>query len=131
MTIYGVAIISGCMFVGNLIGDILGELMMVNSNVGGVGFSMIFLILMTDSSLFGSKLSKSAIDGLKYWQNMYIPVVAAMTASQNVVQAMSGGVVAVVAGFLATTVCFLLLPLFNIKLFKSYLDQQESEIIAE
>ncbi len=57
MTIYGAAVISCCMFLGNFIGDILGKLMGVDSNVGGVGFAMLFLILVTATEMIGSKLS--------------------------------------------------------------------------
>ena len=41
---------------------------------------------------------------------MYIPIVIAMSATQNVKAAVSGGWVAVLAGILATTVCFTLIP---------------------
>ena len=126
MTIYGVAIISGCMFVGSLIGDILGRLMGVDANVGGVGFAMLFLILITGSDLYGSKLSKTTTKGLKYWQSMFIPVVAAMTASQNVVQAVSGGAIAILAGLLAVMTSFFILPLLN-KIFQSYEVDEELE----
>ncbi|MGI6704478.1 MAG: malonate transporter subunit MadL [Clostridia bacterium] len=127
MTIYGVAIISACMFVGNFIGDVLGQLMGVDSNVGGVGFAMLFLILITGSDLYGSKLSETTTKGLKYWQSMFIPVVAAMTASQNVVQAVSGGPIAILAGLLAVMTSFIILPSLN-KVFQSYEVDEELEV---
>ncbi len=42
MAIYGVMLLSVCMFVGVLLGDILGVAVGVNSNIGGVGFAMLF-----------------------------------------------------------------------------------------
>lgn len=119
MSIYGVAIISGCMLAGNLVGDILGEIMGIDANVGGVGFAMLFLLLVTDSGLHKNELSEVAIEGLKYWQSMYIPVVAAMTASQNVLQALSGGSLAVLAGLTTVVAGFISLPLLN-RIFQSY-----------
>ncbi|HNR03216.1 MAG TPA: malonate transporter subunit MadL [Bacillota bacterium] len=130
MTIYGAAIIAGCMFVGSFIGDALGGLMGIDANVGGVGFSMLFLILITGSDLFGKKSSAATSEGLEYWQSMYIPVVAAMTASQNVVQAVSGGVMAVLAGLIAVAVGFALLPVLN-NMFKSYEVERETEVKGE
>lgn len=130
MSIYGVAIISGCMFAGNFVGDLLGRLSGIDSNLGSVGFAMLFLILCTNTNLVGSKLSETTVDGLKYWQTMYVPVVVAMTASQNVIQAVSGGTIAILAGFLSVIACFLLLPLLN-KIFQFYEVNQESEAVAK
>lgn len=44
---------------------------------------------------------------------MYIPIVVAMAAQQNVVAAVSGGPVAVLAGTLAVVVSFALVPLIS------------------
>jgi malonate transporter MadL subunit len=44
---------------------------------------------------------------------MYIPVVIAMSATQNVKAALSGGWVALVVGVFATLLCFLLIPLLS------------------
>lgn len=113
MTIYGVAIVSGCMIAGIFVGDILGSLMGIGANVGGVGFAMLFLVLITGTGLFKIELSETTSSGLKYWQTMFIPVVTAMAASQNVVQAATGGMVAILAGFMSVILCFLFLPLLN------------------
>ncbi len=47
--IYGVALLAGCMLVGSFIGNVLGALIGLNSDVGGVGFAMLLLILVTNS----------------------------------------------------------------------------------
>ena len=44
MTIYGVALLAICTLVGVFIGDLLGSLLGVKSNVGGVGIAMMLLI---------------------------------------------------------------------------------------
>jgi malonate transporter MadL subunit len=44
---------------------------------------------------------------------MYIPVVVAMSATQNVKAALSGGWVAILAGILATIGCYLLIPVLS------------------
>ena len=43
MVIYGVALLSFCMLVGVFVGDILGKLIGVQANVGGVGIAMLLL----------------------------------------------------------------------------------------
>ena len=47
MVIYGVALLAGCYMAGNVIGDILGALLGVKANIGGVGFAMLFLIIIS------------------------------------------------------------------------------------
>ncbi|MEC8918299.1 MAG: malonate transporter subunit MadL, partial [Pseudomonadota bacterium] len=37
MVIYGVALLAGCMLVGLIIGDVLGQLLGIDANLGGVG----------------------------------------------------------------------------------------------
>ena len=46
MVIYGVALLAGCYMAGNVIGDILGALLGVKANIGGVGFAKLFLIII-------------------------------------------------------------------------------------
>ena len=45
MVIYGVALLSICTLIGMFAGDLLGQLIGVKANVGGVGFAMLLLIL--------------------------------------------------------------------------------------
>lgn len=46
MIIYGVALLAFCFLTGNYIGDILGALLGVKANVGGVGFAMLLLLFL-------------------------------------------------------------------------------------
>ena len=43
--IYGVALLAGCMFVGSFIGNLLGVWTGLGSDIGGVGFAMILLVV--------------------------------------------------------------------------------------
>ena len=47
MVVYGVALLAGCYMAGNFIGDVLGALLGVKANIGGVGFAMLLLILIS------------------------------------------------------------------------------------
>jgi malonate transporter MadL subunit len=113
MLIYGVAILSGCFIIGQLIGESLGRLLHINANVGGVGFAMLLLILvnrwMHKKKWFSAEMDK----GVMFWNKMYIPVIVAMSASQNVAVALSGGFVAIIAGGFSVIICFLLIPVFQ------------------
>lgn len=106
--INGVAIISACMFAGFFIGSVIGDLVGVGSNVGGVGFAMLLLLLVTDYLRRKDKLSKNISDGIMFWQSLYIPVVIAMTATQNVVQAVSAGSFAIVCGMIVVILGFVI-----------------------
>jgi len=110
MVIFGVTILSFCMFIGMFIGDGLGKLIGVKANVGGVGFAMLFLVLLVDYLLKKEKLSAEAQKGIQFWSAMYIPIIVAMAAKQNVVAAIKGGPTAILAGVLAVFVAFLLVP---------------------
>ena len=111
MIIYGVAILSGCMFVGLFVGELLGKAIGVSGNVGGIGFAMLLLVVVIEFLLKKDKISQKAQDGIYFWRYMYIPLVVAMACRQNVVAAISGGPVAVISGIVVVIVLFLLVPL--------------------
>ena len=111
--IYGVALLSGCMLVGSFIGNLLGLWTGLGSDIGGVGFAMILLLLLTNSKKVNKLLPEGYVKGINFWKEMFIPVVIAMSASQNVISALSGGVLALVAGLSTVLVAFLLIPVIN------------------
>ena len=111
--IYGVAIIAICVLFGQAAGELLGILVGLNTNVGGVGFAMILLILLSNCLKRRGRLDKRMEEGINFCSKMYIPVVIAMTASQNVVQAVSQGIAAILAGITACVAGFLLVPVFS------------------
>ena len=96
-----------------LLGDILGALLHVKANVGGVGFAMLFLILLSNKGIDAGWLDKKSQEGIAFWSAMYIPIVVAMSSIQNVVAAISGGAVAILGGLLCTVFGFLLIPIMS------------------
>jgi len=113
MIIYGVALLSACLVVGLYAGELLGQLLGVQANVGGVGIAMLLLVLASGSARMKSLVTGASGEGVKFWSAMYIPIVVAMAASQNVVAAVSGGMLAVLAGVIAVLVSFALVPVLS------------------
>ena len=110
MVIYGVALLSFCMLAGVFLGDLLGKLIGVQANVGGVGIAMLLLIFLSNLHDHGLKMSAPTETGINFWSAMYIPIVVAMAAQQNVIAALSSGWMAITAGIAAVVASFLLIP---------------------
>lgn len=110
MTIYGVALLAFCFLVGKILGYLLGDILQFNGDIGGVGFAMILLILC--HTYFKNKgwITAPSTKGILFWSSMYLPVIVAMAATQNVHAALSGGMLALLAGSIATLAGFLLVP---------------------
>lgn len=98
MVIYGVGLLAFCMLAGSFLGDLLGQIIGVQANVGGVGIAMLLLILLVHSTGAHFKLKAASEKGIHFWSALYIPIVVAMAAKQNVVAAVSGGWLAILAG---------------------------------
>lgn len=111
MVIYGVALLSACMLAGVFVGDMLGQLIGVRANVGGVGIAMLLLIFLSNLSARRFRLNPITESGIGFWSAMYIPIVVAMAAKQNVIAAISSGWMAIVAGIAAVVASFLMIPL--------------------
>ncbi len=124
--IYGVALLAACMFVGSLIGNILGVITGINSDIGGVGFAMLLLLIVTNSKKLTSLLPKDYEKGIDFWKSMFIPIIIAMSMSQNVVAALSQGWLALVAGLGVVAVAFMFVPLLN-KLVPEKKDKEEAK----
>ncbi|MCK0746355.1 malonate transporter subunit MadL [Chromohalobacter nigrandesensis] len=112
MVIYGVALLAGCMMIGLVIGDLLGQLLGINANLGGVGIAMLLLIFVTGYLKVRGKLPEATVSGINFWNAMYIPIVVAMAASQNVAAAFGGGLVALFGGALAVVLGLAMVPVF-------------------
>ena len=110
MVIYGVALLAGCLLAGIFLGELLGRLIGVPANVGGVGIAMLLLIFASDWLKERGRLKPATEQGVIFWSSIYIPVVVAMAAGQNVVAALEGGLAAFLAGTLAVVVCLALVP---------------------
>lgn len=113
MIVYGVALLSICLIIGMLVGETLGVSMGVEANVGGVGIAMLLLVFASNSDKFKSLSTGAAGTGIQFWSAMYIPIVVAMAARQNVAAAADGGLLALVAGVAAVVVSFALVPVLS------------------
>ncbi len=110
MVIYGVALLAVCLLAGLFAGDLLGRLIGVDANVGGVGIAMLLLIVAVDRMNLRRPLLPATREGVLFWSGIYIPIVVAMAARQNVVAALDGGLAAFLAGALAVIACLALVP---------------------
>jgi malonate transporter MadL subunit len=127
MVIFGVALLSACMFLGLTIGSALGALLGLQADVGGVGFASLFL--MISSEYFGKRgfLKGLPEAGIRFWSAMYIPVVVAMAMNQNIVAAISGGPAAILAGIAGCGIMFpLIKPLTKLAKFSEDWDRERS-----
>ena len=122
MKIYGVALLAGCFLAGQWIGNLLGVWIDVPGNMGGVAFAMFLLILLNEKMKKHGYFDSESEKGIMFWNAMYIPIVVAMSATQNVKAALTGGWVAVVVGIVATALCLLLVPLLSRMAGKKKLD---------
>src|SRR5690348_15906465 len=113
MTIYGVAIMAICTLLGEGLGDLLGTALHVQANVGGVGLAMIFLIMARLWLLRRGVLTSGIKLGVEFWATMYIHIVVAMAAQQNVVAAVRGGPVVLIAGIATFLLCGVILALIG------------------
>jgi len=97
------------MFIGETIGTFLGTIIGIGGDIGGVGFAMLLLLL------FGNlvKLDEKTSRGITFLSAIYIPIIVAMSSIQNVVAAIKGGPVALLAGLLATVASVLLVPIIS------------------
>ncbi|MBI9104580.1 MAG: malonate transporter subunit MadL [Spirochaetales bacterium] len=113
MQIYGLGIVAACYFAGNFIGRILGQLIGIGGNVGGVGLAMLALVIVGAKMQKKGGFSEKTEKGILFLSSIYIPVVVAMAAKQNVVAAIDGGAVAFLAGGVATIGAMALVPLLS------------------
>lgn len=113
MVIFGTALLAACYLAGLLIGDAFGALIGVKANVGGVGIAMMLLItaqtVLRDRGLLNAVSEK----GITFWAMMYIPVVVAMAATQNVLVAAKAGPVALIAAAGSVILCACVISFIN------------------
>ncbi len=113
MIIYGTALLAACHLLGIVLGDLLGQALGVKTNVGGVGIAMLLLIIARIYLHRSSRLCAVSESGVHYWGALYIPVVVAMAMQQNVVAALRGGPVAVIAAVGSVLICGLFVSFIN------------------
>lgn len=113
MAIYGTALLSMCFLIGIGLGRCLGMLCGVEADIGGVGIGMLLLIGSTDYLHRTGRLAPPTEAGIAFWSSMYVPIVVAMSASQNVVAALKASWVAITAGSFGVAICFGLVAVFT------------------
>ena len=113
MIIYGTALLAVCHLLGIFIGDLLGQALGVKTNVGGVGIAMLLLIFARIYMQKKNMLPKLTELGVEYWGAMYIPVVVAMAAQQDMVSALRGGPVALLSAVGAVAICAVVIAAIN------------------
>ena len=113
MAIYGTALLSICLLVGLIGGKWIGLAMGIDANVGGVGIAMLLLIVVSNRLRSSGRMSTPTQSGVLFWSSIYIPIVVAMAASQNVMAAVGGGIVALVAGAAVVVCGFACVPLIS------------------
>lgn len=113
MAIYGTALLSLCLICGLILGQLIGLAIGIDANVGGVGIAMLLLILISGRLQSMGLMARPTQSGVLFWSSIYIPIVVAMAASQNVRAAVGSGTVAVVAGIVVVIVSFVMVPLIS------------------
>jgi len=113
MTIYGVGLLAGCFIFGQLLGELLGRSLHIDANVGGVGFAMLIFIILKEWLLHKQYNLATSIQGVAFWDAMYIPIIVAMSATQNVKVGLSSGHVAILAGIVPSLCLILLVPILS------------------
>ncbi|WP_181351243.1 malonate transporter subunit MadL [Thalassobacillus sp. CUG 92003] len=129
MVIYGVTLLAICLLAGTFLGEVVGVLVGVDANVGGVGIAMLMLVLLVDYLKRKGKLKVKSQEGVAFWSAMYIPIVIAMAAKQNVVAAVDGGPVAILAGVTVVGVSWAMVPLLS-KIGKDKSEDFDQEMIG-
>lgn len=113
MTIYGVALLALCFLAGKILGLSLGDFLEVDGDIGGVGFAMILLMLTHGYLTRRGMIKPETTGGILFWSSMYIPIIVAMAATQNVKAAIAGGPLALLAGITAVAGAFALVPVIS------------------
>jgi malonate transporter MadL subunit len=113
MIIFGTALLAACYLAGIFIGELIAILIGVKANVGGVGIAMMLLIAAQHYLRKRGLLSNESERGITFWAMLYIPVVVAMAATQNVVVAVKGGPIALISAAGSFALCALAVSAIN------------------
>lgn len=113
MVIYGIALLGICTLIGLMLGALLGSLFGIDANVGGIGIAMFLLMFFSSSLNTRFKIGDISEKGVTFWSMIYIPIVVAMAAKQNVIGALDGGLMALIAGIIVVAVSFIFIPIIT------------------
>ena len=67
MVVYGVALLSFCMLAGVFLGRLLGYLLGIDANVGGIGIAMLLLIFIANKKSMAIKIDANTKSGINFW----------------------------------------------------------------
>ena len=113
MVIYGVTLLAFSFLLGLILGEFFGYLLGIDANLGGVGFAMLILIFLSNYLKVNLNFGEVSEKGITFWSAIYIPIVVAMAAKQNVIAAIDGGMIAIIGGSLSVFISFLMIPLIS------------------
>ena len=113
MVIFGTALLAACYLVGTLLGDMIGAVIGVKANVGGIGIAMLLLVVVQNWLRQRGMLLTNTERGITFWAMMYIPVVVAMAATQNVIVAWKSGPIALIAAAGSFILCACTIAFIN------------------
>ena len=105
MVIYGTALLAASTLLGTFVGESLGRLLGIQADIGGVGFAMIALLAARAALVRHGRLTKGVTGGVEFWSSMYIPIIVAMAATQDVVAAIGSGPVVILASLISFVLC--------------------------
>jgi malonate transporter MadL subunit len=111
MIIYGVALLSLCVLIGLFLGQVLGSVLGIQANVGGVGIAICLLVFACSHPASKPHFQGPSAQGVLFWSGMYIPIIVAMAARQDVYGALGSGFIAVLAGMSAVVISFAAIPI--------------------
>ena len=74
---------------------------------------MLLLIILSNLTHHKFSIGSATENGVHFWSAMYIPIVVAMAAKQDVLAAVSSGWMAIIAGVAAVAVSFAMIPLLD------------------
>ena len=105
MVVYGVALLAACTLIGTFVGEALGLALGIRADIGGVGFAMIALIAARAALKSNGWRGRGVVGGVEFWSAMYIPIIVAMAAQQDVVAAIGSGPMVVLASLVSFVLC--------------------------
>jgi malonate transporter MadL subunit len=111
--ISGVALLAACTLIGILLGKLLGAALGIAANIGGVGIAMLLLIAARLWLAQRGWLTSGITSGVGFWAALYIPIVVAMAATQNVVGALKAGPMVAAAALTSVAACFAVVALMS------------------
>lgn len=131
MVIYGTALLAACYLAGIAVGEGIAILIGVKANVGGVGIAMMFLIAAQHYLQKRGLFPVDSAKGVTFWAMLYIPVVVAMAATQNVIVAVRSGPIALLSAAGAFATCIFFISAINRVIERAHIASAALEPVAD